>query len=229
MKEIQSFTFYKNYYDILKYLKDDEKLLLYNSIMEYIFENKEPVLDGLMLGIWNNIKMPLNTTKNKIINGSKGGLKISKIQVKAKQNGKQNLSKVVSKTEAKDIAKGKANNISISISNFLISISNLVINRLNELNNTKYKADSEETLKLIKGRLDEGYTQEDLLLVVDKMSYLWNREVKKDEKDMRPYLRPSTLFRKSNFENYLNMPVSEEKKTTKDLIEMDDIERFFRE
>ena len=28
------------------------------------------------------------------------------------------------------------------------------------------------------------------------------------KKDMRPYLRPSTLFRKSNFENYLNMPVN---------------------
>lgn len=88
-----------------------------------------------------------------------------------------------------------------------------VIDRLNELNNTKYSATSENTLKFIKGRLNDGYTEEDLLLVVEKMSYLWHQP---NEKDMTLYLRPSTLFRPTNFENYLNMPVKV-KKTTKNV------------
>ena len=208
--KIEHFTFYKNYYDIIKYLKDEDKLLIINAILEYMFEDKEPILEGLNLGIWNNIKMPLETTKNKIINGKKGGAPRgnSNAEKTTKKQAKSN------QKTTKGTTKKQTNNISVSVS---ISVSNKVINKLNELNNTKYKPTSEETLKLIKGRLDDGYTEEDLLMVVEKMSYLWNKEPTKDEKDMRPYLRPSTLFRKSNFENYLNMPVHKQKLTTKEI------------
>lgn len=107
----------------------------------------------------------------------------------------------------------KDNNISNTTNNIsnkrkYIKESERIVSRLNELNDSHYKPNTEETLKLITGIFNEGYTEEDLLLVVEKMSYLWNREPKRNEKDMRPYLRPSTLFRKSNFENYLNMPVN---------------------
>ena len=98
-----------------------------------------------------------------------------------------------------------------------------VITRLNELNNTKYSTKSEGNIKFIKGRLEEGYTEDDLLLVVDKMSYLWNQP---NEKDMKQYLRPSTLFRPTNFENYLNMPVKEKKLTTRDLASKIDFTDF---
>lgn len=197
MNEINSFTFYKNYFDLLDNVKKEDKLILLEAIVDYVFKDKEPQLEGLNKAIWNNIKMPLDTSKSRSSNG--------KNKTKSKQKQNKNKKK----------SKGVTNNISIS--SFYISISNLVINKLNELNNTKYKPTSEETLKLIKGRLDDGYTEEDLLMVVEKMSYLWNKEPTKDEKDMRPYLRPSTLFRKSNFENYLNMPVHKPKLTTKDI------------
>lgn len=197
MNEINSFTFYKNYFDLLDNVKKEDKLILLEAIVDYVFKDKEPQLEGLNKAIWNNIKMPLDTSKSRSSNG--------KNKTKSKQKQNKNKKK----------SKGVTNNISIS--SFYISISNLVINKLNELNNTKYKPTSEETLKLIKGRLDDGYTEEDLLMVVEKMSYLWNKEPTKDEKDMRPYLRPSTLFRKSNFENYLNMPVHKKKITTKEI------------
>lgn len=197
MNEINSFTFYKNYFDLLDNVKKEDKLILLEAIVDYVFKDKEPQLEGLNKAIWNNIKMPLDTSKSRSSNG--------KNKTKSKQKQNKN------KTKTKRVT----NNISIS--SFYISISNLVINKLNELNNTKYKPTSEETLKLIKGRLDDGYTEEDLLMVVEKMSYLWNKEPTKDEKDMRPYLRPSTLFRKSNFENYLNMPVHKKKITTKEI------------
>lgn len=200
-EKIDHFTFYKNYYDIIKYLNDEQKVLIVNAILEFMFEDKEPKLEGLLLGIWNNIKMPLNTTKNKVIKGKKGGA----------PKGNNNAKKTTKKQPKNNLetTKKQANNISVSVSvSNSDSVSNKVINKLNELNNSKYKSTSEETQKLIRGRLEEGYTEEDLLLVVEKMSYLWNREPKRNEKDMRPYLRPSTLFRKSNFENYLNMPVN---------------------
>jgi uncharacterized phage protein (TIGR02220 family) len=108
----------------------------------------------------------------------------------------------------------KTNNININNKKEIYKEScKKVITRLNELNGTKYSTTSEANLKFIKGRMQDGYTEEDLLLVVEKMSYLWHQP---NEKDMTPYLRPSTLFRPTNFENYLNMPVKV-KKTTKNV------------
>lgn len=92
-----------------------------------------------------------------------------------------------------------------------------VIDRLNELTGSNFKPTTENTIKLIKGRLNEGYTEEDLITVVEKMCFLWGRKPKKGEKDMRPYLRPSTLFRPSNFENYLNREIESNNLTTNDL------------
>lgn len=125
------------------------------------------------------------------------------------------------------IQKGEDNNTSntnnTSINNnkeIYKEICNRVITRLNELNNTKYSTTSDSNMKFIKGRLDDGYKEEDLILVVEKMSYLWNQP---SEKDMRQYLRPSTLFRPTNFENYLNMPVREQSRTlTNTTINIDD-------
>ena len=113
------------------------------------------------------------------------------------QKGEENNTSNINNTSIKEIYKEK-------------EICKRVIDKLNELNNTKYSPTSESTLKFIKGRLKDGYTEEDLMLVVEKMSYLWHQP---GEKDMTPYLRPSTLFRPTNFENYLNMPVKSKQKS----------------
>lgn len=112
----------------------------------------------------------------------------------------------------------KDNNTSINNTNinnkeiYKESISKEVIDRLNELTNSNFKHKTKNTQELINGRLNEGYSKEDLIMVVEKMCYLWNNP-KKGEKDMREYLRPSTLFRPTNFENYYNKPVKEKETT----------------
>jgi len=116
MNDIKGFTFYKNYYDVIKYLDDKDKLILLSAIFEYIFEDKEPTLEGLNLGIWNNIKMPLNTTKTNIVNGQKGG---------RPKNRKETETKTEKKPKPKP--KGKANNISY----FLFLFSNFYISNIN--------------------------------------------------------------------------------------------------
>ena len=106
----------------------------------------------------------------------------------------------------------------ITITNTISSsITNTITNNniLNELTNSKYRSDNKNTIELINGRLKDGYTEEDIIMVVEKMCYLWG-DPKKGEKDMREYLRPSTLFRPTNFENYYNKPVNKIN-TTKDL------------
>lgn len=69
---MKGFTFYTNYYELIKYLEDKDRLTLYDAIMKYMFEDNTPELDGLLKGIWVNLKMPLDTSKN---NAGRGGRK----------------------------------------------------------------------------------------------------------------------------------------------------------
>ena len=74
MNEIKSFTFYKNYYELIDNLPQEDKRLMLEVIVDYIFRDVEPIgLEKMNLAIWNNIKMPLDTSKKQALNGLRGG------------------------------------------------------------------------------------------------------------------------------------------------------------
>lgn len=73
-----------------------------------------------------------------------------------------------------------------------------VVNHLNRRAGTHYRATSAATRKLVKARLKEGFTIEDIKLVIDKKCAEWI-----NNSDMAQYLRPETLFG-NKFEGYLN-------------------------
>ena len=116
------------------------------------------------------------------------------------------------------IQKGEENNTSInntSINN--IYIVEQVIKHLNEITNSNYKSTTRTTRDKIIARLNEGFTLDDFIVVIDKKYWDW-----KDTK-FEQYMRPETLFG-TKFESYLNQPMK--KKTTKD-IKLDD--KFYEE
>lgn len=76
-----------------------------------------------------------------------------------------------------------------------------IIAYLNEKTNSKFKATTEATRKLMSGRLSEGYSVEDFRKVVDAMKKKW------DGTDYEQYLTPTTLFAPSNFEKYYNFAI----------------------
>lgn len=73
-----------------------------------------------------------------------------------------------------------------------------VVNHLNQRAGTRYKATTTSTRNLVKARLREGFTIEDMKLVIDKKCSEWL-----NNRDMAQYLRPETLFG-NKFESYLN-------------------------
>lgn len=73
-----------------------------------------------------------------------------------------------------------------------------VIDHLNRRAGTHYKPHTANTRKLVKARLNEGFTVEDMKLVIDKKCADWL-----NNRDMAQYLRPETLFG-NKFESYLN-------------------------
>lgn len=73
-----------------------------------------------------------------------------------------------------------------------------IIGHLNQRAGTHYKATTANTRKLIKARLKEGFTVDEIKLVIDKKCAEWL-----NNRDMAQYLRPETLFG-NKFESYLN-------------------------
>lgn len=119
-----------------------------------------------------------------------------------------------------DVKSNEDNNVEVAKVNY-----HRIINRLNELAGTGFRVSSENTKKLINARINEGYTEDDFIVVIEKMCYLWNREPKKGQPNMKLYLRPSTLFG-TKFENYLNMNVQPTEITTGDLVNQFDFSDF---
>lgn len=85
-----------------------------------------------------------------------------------------------------------------------------IIDYLNNKIGTSYRSNSSKTKSLIDARLNEGFTDQDFFLVIDKKYKEWiNTEMEK-------YLRPETLF-SNKFESYLNQPEIKKQKTLKDI------------
>lgn len=73
-----------------------------------------------------------------------------------------------------------------------------VVSYLNAVCGTSFRPKTRETRKKIAARLKDGFTVDDMKLVIDNRNALWSRDAK-----MREYLRPETLFG-TKFEGYLN-------------------------
>lgn len=73
------------------------------------------------------------------------------------------------------------------------------INCLNQIAGTSYRPTTKATVKHIRARLAEGFTIDDLILVVKHKWSDW-----RDDSKMLQYFRPETLFG-SKFESYLEV------------------------
>lgn len=109
----------------------------------------------------------------------------------------------------------------INTSNINTFINNNIVELVDYLNiktGSKYRSNSKETIKIISKAFDDKYSLDDLKKIVDNMTSAWTGT------DYEPYLRPSTLFRSSNLEKYLNWKV-----TKKDEVKKDENSKWFAE
>ena len=81
-----------------------------------------------------------------------------------------------------------------------LGVSNLIIGFLNDKAGKNYR-ETNGNREMIIARLKEGYSEEDCQKVIINRLAHWKNT------DSEQYLRPSTLFRKSKFDGYLNSPM----------------------
>ena len=230
MKE--SFVFYKSFYDSIRRIKNKElKSDIFEAICELALYNNDIELTsevGLM--IMDLIKPQIEANNKRYEDGKKGGRPKKKTSgyEKEKTSGYENKKPNDNVNENDNVNVNANENVINNISATVLNKKNIeaeeIIARLNELAGTNFRAEGKATKKLIDDLLKD-YTKEEVLYVVEKMCYIWG-QTKQSGKDMSVYLRPSTLFRKSNFENYLGMKVPEKKITTEDLGQYYDFSEF---
>lgn len=86
MNRIKSFTIYEEYYELITLLNQREQEEFLLAIVRYMFEDVEPVLNDRQQKIFNNLKRPLDVSKNK----SKNARKENQKEIKSKSNENQN-------------------------------------------------------------------------------------------------------------------------------------------
>ena len=212
---------FENKYNMIRYSEEYKEIAIKNYLKHSIIKGGKPVEDLLLkeiskvkdvnslIFVYDNLKYceTINDTVKKIL---------EYINPNEKENDKQNDNDNDNENE-----KSYPQSYNDSCHDSLSNVSAEIISRLNELTGSNFKSSGKATKDLIKNLLKE-YTKEDILMVVDKMCYKWG-----NDKKMSEYLRPSTLFRRSNFENYYGMKVQAAEMTINDLnIDTSD---FFRE
>jgi uncharacterized phage protein (TIGR02220 family) len=88
-------------------------------------------------------------------------------------------------------------NTNTNKNNYVEDAAFTAITRLNEMTGFRYSTIAKGNLKYVRARLNEGYTTEDLVTVVEDKVPRWV-----NDKKMREFCRPATLF-SENFEQYL--------------------------
>jgi len=223
MEQRNSFTFYRSFYEAIKELPEKNQLILYKSIIEYSLYYKKPVgLSGIDKTIWTLVEPSLTSSINK----SKAG-KTPRKEQNPNRTGTE-VEQKPNRTETKreedrDRDRGKDKDKRDILSGKKpdhLATSKLILDYLNKTANTAYRQ-SKSSLDPIRARLhDLDTNRHGLDQYPDVSLYQWceniiNIKMAKWGKDpkMMEFLRPSTLFRKSNFESYLGEVLTSIKKS----------------
>lgn len=102
-----------------------------------------------------------------------------------------------------------------------------VIEYLNKKTDSKFKPNAKGNKSVIDPRLKEGYTVDDMKMIIDTMYSKWHGNKFSNGSMGDDYLRPETLFRVSKIEGYLNVARKMKKQQKPD--DMFDMDGWIRE
>ena len=204
----------------------------FNGSLQYLADWTNSTKQGVTKNLKALVEKGYIIKEDKYINNVKFceyyATKLDTVYNKVAQGMQQSLTGYTTKFNT-PMQQSLTNNINDNIINKLDNIIELkdnvpyqeIVNYLNNLAGTNYRASSKKTRELIKARINEGYTLDDFRVVIEKKTREWINDNK-----MKAYLRPETLFG-TKFEGYLNQPVKE--LTTKDLTPYTDFSEFYTE
>ena len=202
--------------NVFQYYTNDQLMIDLNcNSNKTIIKIKKELKDaGLMTEVRQGMNLP-NRIYLEALNGSVENTfqEVQKVHIGSVENTLSEVQKVHTiKTEN---TKTENNNINSVISE--------ILDYLNELTNSSFRVTNKNNQRLIAARLNEGYTVDDIKLVIKDKTDEWLHKIgvpewQKDQ-DMEKYLRPSTLFKVSKFEEYLEKAKKNQKNREVDKID----------
>lgn len=220
--ERDSFVFYKSFADTIKEIPEEYQLEAYETIINYALTGTPPETDSWIIkAIFQSAKVTIDraqaayeagrrggrprkspeTEEKNLekggVNGSKGGLPTIKTyeDVYVYEDVSVDKDKDVSEDQ-KEIKEKSAERVPSPEAPEDKIRYQYIIDNLNGKTGRNYRV-TDKTRRLIKARINEGFTEEDFLKVIDNKVRDWLNDQK-----MSQYLRPETLFG-TKFEGYL--------------------------
>lgn len=211
---IKSFTIYREYYDLITLLNEEEQKNILLGITKYMFEDIEPELNEREMKVFNNLKRPLEKSKqnskrvtNQKPNENQMGNQIDN-QMGNQLKTHQDVYVYVNDNVINNLEKegyGEEKPLIASEGSSLLETTKEIISYLNEVTKSKFKYSSKATQSKINARLNEGYILDDFIAVIDKKWVEWQNT------DFEKYMCPETLFG-TKFEKYLNQKTKSKSK-----------------
>lgn len=198
-----NFLLKKSQQEVFDTLSDEQAGQLIKGIFKYM-RTGDSELTGMMKAIFIPIKNDIDKNEETYQK------RCEKNRENIKKRWEKNSEKIQEDTNVyKNIPKDTDNNHISYItnhnsyiinhkSNNHINIIKEIIEYLNNKTNSNFKYTSKATQNKIIARLNEGYSLDDFIAVIDKKCLDWLNDSK-----MSVYLRPETLFG-TKFESYLN-------------------------
>lgn len=220
-----SFIFYRSYLEALTELDEESRFKILESIFQYALNGSEPDLTGANKAIFCLIKPQIDANNRKYENGKKGGAptgnrNASKSDAETTEKQPENNQETTKKQPNSTKNNQKQPNVNVNDNDNVNDNENVNENEnahtsskldtralffptehLNNKTGRNFKPEAAGNVKLIRSLLDAGYSEADIIAVIDKQVAAWSGSER-----MEQYLRPSTLFDPVHFDEYLNAP-----------------------
>lgn len=181
-----SVLFYRSFYDALKNVPPDERLRVYDSIMEYAMYDNEPDLDGVALAIFLLAKPQIDANNKRYANGCRPKSKRNDTETEAKCKQSASEAEAKEKEKEKENVKEKDNTYSCAFEALWAAYPR--------------KKEKANAYKCYKARLADGFSEDELMTAVKRYA----DECKARRTEAR-YIKLGATFLGSNtpFQDYL--------------------------
>ena len=204
------FIFYGSFYEAIEELDEADQLEVYRAICQYALTGEMPQCKGAARAIMKLVQPQIDANNKRRENGKKGAdvtneaapmrQEVGTDAATSRQDvGNQSATErqEVGTDAAKEKEKGKDKVKDKAKEDTYSREVGQIVDHLNEVCDTHFRAGSDLTRKHIVARLRENYALEDFFTVIDRKAKQWKGT------EQEKYLRPETLFG-SKFESYLN-------------------------
>ena len=205
MNDINSFTFYKDYFYLIDTLPKEDKNNILASIIDYVFKDEEPQLEGHNLAIFNTLKHQIDKSKHRSAVGKKGKTEKNQIKIKLKSNENQIEIKQGSKTS---ILYFKFYVLSFK---FKDNIKDLLKEYLDMRIEKKYRMTENVIKRLIKKLTEYSTTDEEMMEILSKA-------INGEWQDFYPLEKNKKIETKPN---WYGKEIEEQKATSEEIQELE--------